>query len=234
MSEEEKKERKILQDYYDNLSATNLKLLEKHTDWASSLEEQSTTFSQFLTSLCAALLAIFFSVEDFNDLIIRHSVFNWAAAVYLVSFLIYTLYSKEKIDHDSLRLVQSNQQNEENFQKAFRVLEDQFKNGIDIKKFYKDIEILSKENKRELTEIDGKMGGYTNYLLELYIFLLLVTFWLVFFSTTDFCTSYLYVGIVLIFCITHNQNRYLYGFVKIYSKLVSKIFPVNEKPTSKD
>ena len=68
MEEKEKQDRKILQDYYNNLSEKSLHLLDKQTSWASSIDEHSVTFSQFLVSICAGLLAIFFSVKDFNKL----------------------------------------------------------------------------------------------------------------------------------------------------------------------
>ncbi len=66
MEEKEKQDRKILQDYHNNLSKKSLKSLEKYTEWSQSIEEHSVNFSQFLFSLVAGLLAIFFWCERFQ------------------------------------------------------------------------------------------------------------------------------------------------------------------------
>jgi hypothetical protein len=57
---EENQAKKILQDFHTDLSDRSLKLLEKNLEWASAIEERSLVFSQFLFSIGAALLAVFF------------------------------------------------------------------------------------------------------------------------------------------------------------------------------
>ena len=83
---EENQERKILQDFHTNLSDASLKLLEKNSEWASAIEERALTFSQFLFSVGAGLLAVFFSVKNFNDLIINHTIFK--GTIYKVTLTI--------------------------------------------------------------------------------------------------------------------------------------------------
>jgi hypothetical protein len=224
MEEKEKQDRKILQDYYDNLSEKSLHLLDKQISWASSVEEHSITFSQFLVSICAGLLAIFFSVKDFNNLIINHSIFNWAVLIYSISFLLYIIYSKEKIDHDSSLLTKGYKQSEIDFKNSYDVLERQFKNGINIDTFYKEIEELSKNNKEKISKIDKT----PNYFLEFFTFCFMSSLWLLFFSTQNMQICYLYIGLVIIFIITNNQYQLVYKLIYFYSKFLNKIFPTRD------
>lgn len=220
-------DRKILQDFYDNLSERSLKLLEKNTEWASAIEERSLNFAQFLFSIGAGLLAIFFSVEDFNKLIINHTIFSWSVVFYIFSFIFFILYFKERLDNDSVRLVNSSKQSDIDFNNSYAVLDRQFKNGINIDVFYSEIQKLSEDNQNKKIQIDSERQKNTaDYYLELFMFLLTTSFWLLFFATQKWCLIYLFLGVILIFIFTNNQNRPFYKLVRGYSRLMSKIFPI--------
>ncbi len=226
MDEQEKQDRKTLQDYYNNLSDSNIKLLEKQESWASSIDEHSINFSQFLVSIGAGLLAIFFSVKDFNNLIVNQQIFNWAVVIYLVSFILFVFYSKEKIDAASARLVENSRQSESAFNSSYAILNKQFENGINMEIFYKDVQFLIGENNKRFKDIENEAKkNPADYFLEFYTFCLITTFWFVLFSTQSWCTVYLYVGIIIIFFISHNQNKIFYEFIKLYSNVMYKIFP---------
>lgn len=220
--------KKILQDYYFDLSERRLKLLEKNTEWASAIEERSLTFSQFLFSVGAGLLAIFFSVKDFNNLIVNHNIFNWAVVFYLFSFLLFILSFKEKLDADSAGLVKSSKQSEADFSAAYSVLEKQFSNGVDINIFYNEIQDLVEENQKKKIESEKGSQKIADYSLELYVSLSLISFWFLFFSTQNWCIFYLYIGIMSILYLSNSQNRYFYRLIRSYSKFMSKIFPTKD------
>jgi len=220
---EESQIKKILKDYSEDLSDKHSKLLERQMDWASSVEEHSVTFSQFLASICAGLLAIFFSVKDFNRLIINHSRFNWAVGIYLISFLLFILYSKEKIDHDSVRLVENTKKGEIDYKDAHDILDRQFKNVFDTNIFYKEIQDLFE--KKSLEASKKPKEEYSNYFLEFFTFCFITSLWLVFCSTQNFNIVILYLGIIIIFYFTNNQNQLFYKLIFLYSKIMSKIFP---------
>ncbi len=69
-------------------------------------------------------------------------MFNWAVIVYLIFFFLFIFYSKEKIDKDSSDLAKGSIEGNQAFNEASEVLNKQFKNGINIETFYKDIEVL--------------------------------------------------------------------------------------------
>lgn len=229
MDEKEKlnRDRKILQDFHADLSERSLKILEKNTEWASAIEERSLTFSQFLFSIGAGLLAIFFSVEDFNNLILNHNIFNWAVVFYIISFITFIFYFKERLDYDSSRLVKSSKQSDIDFNNSYAVIDRQLKNGINLDTFYSEIEKLSNDNqiKKVAFEKESKENP-ADYYLELFMSLLLISFWLLFFSTQNWCFQYLFLGIILIFILSNNQNRPFHKLVRCYSRLMSKVFPV--------
>lgn len=223
---EENQVRKILQDFHTDLSERSLKLLEKNTEWASTIEERSLIFSQFLFSIGAGLLAIFFSVENFNNLILNHSVFNWAVIFYVFSFIVFIFYFKEKLDNDSARLVKSSKQSDIDFNNSYAVLDRQFKYGINIDIFYDEIQKLSEGNQNRKIQIDKEsQKNPADYYLELFMSLLLISFWILFFSTQNWCIKYLFIGIIIIFILANNQNRPFYKFVRFYSRLVNMVFP---------
>lgn len=220
---EEEKAKKILENYYLDLSERSLKLLEKQGEWASVIEERSLTFSQFLFTIGAALLAIFFSV---HNLIFYHNIFNWGVGFSIFSFLFFIISFKEKIDTDSVKLTEGNEQNEINFKEAYDVLDRQLKNGINIDEFYKDIEKLSDKSEEQSLRVETKaekMGA--NYSLELYLFCSLTSLWFLFFSTQKWNLLYLFLGIIIIFYVSNNQNKFFYRFILFYSKKMNKIFP---------
>lgn len=228
MEEKEKQDRKILQDYYNNLSEKSLHLLDKQTSWASSIDEHSITFSQFLVSILvsvsAALLTVFFSVKDFNNLILNHNIFNWAVVIFFVSFFLYIFYSKEKIDYESAMLIKVYKQSEDDFKNSYHVLEKQFENGINIDTFYKEIKELSEKNSEKIS----KIKEIPNYFLEFFTFCFISSLYLVLFSTLNWNIWYLYIGLIIIFFITNNQYKLFYKLIYFYSKFVNKIFPTRD------
>lgn len=229
MDEKDKlnRDRKILQDFHTDLSERSLKILEKNTEWASAIEERSLNFSQFLFSVGAGLLAIFFSVSDFNQLIINHNIFNLAVVFYIISFVTFIFYFKERLAYDSSKLVKSHTQSDIDFNNSYAVLDRQLKNGINMDTFYNEIQKLSQENQIKKINLDKEtQKELADYYLELFMFLLMVSFWFLFFSTQNWCLLYLFLGIIFIFIFVNNQSRPFYELVRDYSRLMSKIFPV--------
>jgi hypothetical protein len=219
--ESELQDRKVLLRYKNNIDEKNLKLLEFHMDKANEIEYNSRTFSQFLFSGVAALLAIFFSVENFNNLVVNQTAFNWSILIYSIFFFTFIFYSKERIDKDSSDLSESNLKADRSFKEAEDVLSRQLEKGIDMNTFYKEVETLYELNKATKSKKETP-----NYFLEMLLFGLAMSLWLLIYSTQSWSIIYLYLGSVIIFYVTNNQNRHFIKIVNGYSRLMSKISPV--------
>ena len=147
--------------------------------------------------------------------------------MYLISFILFIFYFKERLDNDSKDLLKSSYQSDINFNNSYAVLERQFKNGINIGKFYSEIQKLSDDNQKiKVASETQSQKKYPDYYLEFFMSLLLMSYWLLLFSTQNWCSTYLYIGLLFIFYLSNNQNKYFYRLVNYYSKLMSKIFPV--------
>lgn len=219
--------KKILQEYHSGLSERKLKILEKNTEWASAINERSLFFQQFLFSLEAAILAIFFSVEQFNELIINDTIFHWAVGLFAVSLILFILSFKEKIDEDSLNLVKDGKKSEDDFNNGYSIFQKQIKNGINIDAFYRDLQYLVEDNQKKKIELEKEsLKNPGDYSLELFITLLFSSLWFLFFSTKNWFIFYLYIGLIIIIYFSSNQNRFFYKIVKAYSRTISKIFPI--------
>ena len=223
---EENQQRKILQDYYQDLSEANIRNYAEHRNTHSLIEDRALVFSQFLFSFAATLLAIFFSVESFNKLIMNNIIYNWAIIFYLFSLVVFIFSIKEKNDTHSMDLEKIKIRDKDYYNKGFSILNKQFVEGINIDIFYRDIEKLNDESEEDRIKMEkDALKNPADYSLELYLFLILVSFWLLFFSTQNSHIFYLYAVIPFIFFLTNNQDKYFYELVRWYSRFVIKVFP---------
>jgi hypothetical protein len=127
-------------------------------------------------------------------------------------------------------LVESSKQSDIDFNNTYAVLDKQFNNGIDISIFYNDIQKLSDDNQKR--KIESEKEGQkdpADYYLELFLSLLLVSFWLLYFSTQDWCIAYLFGGLFPILFLSNYQNRFFYKFVRAYSRFMSRVFPIKSE-----